>query len=600
MTRVKATEASRKVGLLDLVALLKSHKGITLLAAFMVLLAAAFGLAQPMLASQLIERISAGEAIMAVSVLLAALFVGQIVVDTFGRYLLERVGETVVLGLRRRMVERFLKLRLEIFDTFRLGDLITRPTNDTTVIRDAVSRNIVEIAIGGITVVGASALMLILDPWIFLVVLGVFIVAALGVSVVLGRIRDAGVQAQNAVGAFSSDLERSLSALRTVRVYQAEERETQNIVESAKDAYDAGLKAAKLSAAATPAMQLAATGSFLLILVVGGARVATGSLSIGDLVALLLYATYLIIPLGNMLEGITIAKKSLGALQRIEDALALPVEEDDRLAESTPHTGINHNNDLPLVSFENVSFTYEQRAAVQSISFDVMPGSRTALVGPSGAGKSTILSLICRFREPHQGRILFQGVDSTSISAGDVRSQISLVEQDAPVLHGSVRENLLLSSPGASEADLWAVLQKVNLLDFVRSLPRGLDTQLGERGSQISGGERQRLAIARALLSQPKILLLDEPTSSLDATNEALVFEALRVLPSECAVIVVTHRSRTLSHVDRVLFLEDGSISLDGEHAALLESSGSYRSLLEGRVNRIEKPFERPQDGAVQ
>lgn len=572
-----------QVGLKDLVGLLRPHKGVASLAALLVLFAAAVGLAQPMLASRLIEHVSAGEAILGLALLLTAFFVGQIIIDTLGRYMLERVGESVVLGLREKLVRRLLRLRTEVFDEHRLGDLITRPANDATVIRDVVARNIVEIVIGALTVVGAGILMLLLDPLIFLVVLVVFLVAVLAVTLVLGRIRQAGVQAQNSVGTFSADLERSLSALPTVRIYQAEDRETKRIIASAKGAYDAGMNAARLSAAATPAMQLAATGSFLLILVVGGARVAAGSLALGDLIALLLYATYLIIPLGNMLEGITIAKRSLGALQRINDALALPAEDNGASTRIEDGSVAEESDEHPILRMDNICFNYADRSALEGISFELRAGSRTALVGPSGSGKSTLLSLICKFREPSSGRIEHEGQDATQLSTTQVRGKIALVEQDAPVLHGSLRENLQLARPEATDGDIHEVLESVNLMAFVRSLPQGLDTPMGERGSQLSGGERQRLAIARALLARPSLLLLDEPTSSLDTTNEERVFEALERLSGKCATLIITHRPRTLGYVNNVLFLNDGRIQGQGTHPDLMRTSVEYRSLLEGR-----------------
>lgn len=578
-------ESARPVGLLGLVRLLGPHRGIAAIAAVLVLVASALGLAQPMLAGAVIERVRTEQPVTGLALALAALFIGQILVDTGGRYMLERVGESVVLSLRQRLVHSLLRLRINVLDRHRVGDLISRASSDTSMLRDSVTRNVVEIVVGAVTVAGATVLMVLLDPVIFAVVVVVFVIAAGGVSLVLSRIRDAGEQAQNAVGEFSSDLERGLSALRTIRIHRAETTETERIGQSAREAYAAGIRGARLSASATPAMQLAATGSFLLVLVIGGMRVASGTLPLGDLIALLLYATYLVVPLGNMLEGITIAKRALGALQRVEDALHLPTEPAEPAERATPSISDAGVEPKAVLRFRDVRFAYDGRPALRGLSFELPPGTRTAIVGSSGAGKSTVLSLICRFRDPDGGDIDYLDQPATQLSRAQCRALIGLVEQDSPVLHGTVRDNLALAAPEASDQAMWHALRQANLHEFVAQLPQGLDTPLGEHGSQLSGGERQRLAIARALLARPPLLLLDEPTSSLDTANEHLIMEALTQLPAHCAVLIVAHRLSTIRSADRVLLLDSGNLVATGTHDELLDQAPQYRLLLAGHTD---------------
>ncbi|MET9968248.1 ABC transporter ATP-binding protein [Streptomyces sp. NPDC006356] len=570
----------RTVGLLDMVRLLRPHRGIVTAAVFLVLVAAGLGLAQPMIAGEIIDRVRTSSPVAGATVALVVLFVTQTAIDTAGRYLLERTGESVVLRLRTALVRRLLRLRIPVLAQHRMGDLISRAGNDTAALRDSLTRSLVDVTVGALTVVGATALMLTVDPVVFLVVLGVFAAAGIGVLVVMDRIRAAGEQAQTAVGAFSADLERGLSAMRTIRVHRAEDVETKRITSSARAAYDAGVRSARLTAAAQPAVQLAASGSFLLVLVFGGMRVASGSLEIGDLVAVLLYATYLVMPLGNLLEGLTMMKRAAGALQRVQEGLDLPMEEDEDPAGQLT----TRQPTAPVLVFDEVHFSYGgDRPALQGISFDLPAGSRTAIVGPSGAGKSTILSLICRFHEPTHGTISYLGHPSTALSRSQCRQLISLVDQDAPILHGSLRENLVLTRP-ADDAEIEHVLRRVNLHTLVESLPQGVDATVGEHGAELSGGERQRLAIARALLAEPELLLLDEPTSSLDTQNESVIMDALRQLPPHTAVLVIAHRLSTVRDADRILVVDDGRIVDAGTHDQLVRSSARYRQLLGSQI----------------
>lgn len=559
-----------------LLGLLRDHRALVANAFVLVLAGAGLGLLQPLMAGQVIDAVQKNSPLAGLVLGLVALFAGQIVVETAGRYLLERLGENIVFGLRARLVGRLLRVRFAELEQTRKGDLISRAGNDTTAVREVAAHGLVNIVVGALTAVGATVLMLHIDPVLFLVVLGVFAVAAGGVSVVLSRIQLASHQQQSAVGEFTADLERALSGSRTIRVNLAEERETRRLNAVARSAYEAGLKAAKLAAAASPAVQLAATGSFLLVLVTGGMRVASGNIALSDLVALLLYSTYLVVPLGNLLEGLTDLKRAQGALARVDEALALEVEEPEEPTHPNPVPA------APALRFDKVSFSYGGPRVLHDISFSVPRGSKTALVGPSGAGKSTILSLVCRFYEPAAGRVEFLG--AADLSRREARKMVSLVEQSAPMLYGTIRDNLTFAVPDASEADLRDALFAVNLEGLIDRLPSGLDTAVGEQGMRLSGGERQRLAIARAMLAKSPLLLLDEPTSSLDTGNENAILEGIHRLPEYCSVLVVAHRLSTILTADRIVLVENGRVSAEGTHSSLLDTSGYYRRMVEGQL----------------
>jgi ATP-binding cassette subfamily B protein/ATP-binding cassette subfamily C protein len=321
------------------------------------------------------------------------------------------------------------------------------------------------------------------------------------------------------------------------------------------------------------------------VLAIGGARVASGVITVGDLVAFVLFLFFLVIPLGQALHAYTELQTGLGALERIEEVLDLPVE---ATAETSPAPrAITNHRPAPAVEFREVGFAYAGQGpdaapsdpVLDGVSFTVPYGTRTALVGPSGAGKSTVLALIERFYDVTGGAVRVGGVDVREQPRDRLRAQLGYVEQEAPVLAGTLRENLLLTVPTADEATLLGVLRAVNLADLVERTPLGLDAQVGEGGVLLSGGERQRLAIARTLLAAPPILLLDEPTSNLDSRNEVALRAAIDAVSSDRTLVIVAHRLSTVVDADQIVVLDRGRVVAVGRHAELTEHSPLYREL---------------------
>jgi ATP-binding cassette subfamily B protein/ATP-binding cassette subfamily C protein len=344
-------------------------------------------------------------------------------------------------------------------------------------------------------------------------------------------------------------------------------------------AYDAGVRIATLQSAVAPFGTIAIQGSFLLVLGLGGARVATGAISVADLVAFVLYLFLLVLPLGAALQAYTTLQTGLGALGRIEEVLQLPAEAETGTAAPGPGVGLE---------LDDVRFAYDIQTAdgaglgmpvLDGVTFSVEPGTRTALVGPSGAGKSTVLALIERFYDVTGGAIRLGGVDLRDLPRAVLRARLGFVEQEAPAMAGSLRDNLLLAAPGADERRLQDVVDAVNLRTLVDRAPAGLDTEVGDGGVLLSGGERQRLAIARALLAAPPLLLLDEPTSNLDARNEAMLRAAVDAVAVGRTLLVVAHRLSTVIDADQIVVLDAGRVVATGRHEELVETSPLYREL---------------------
>jgi ABC-type multidrug transport system fused ATPase/permease subunit len=568
--------ARRPARVRDLVRLAAGHRGALAAAVALTVVASGLGLLQPLLLRRAVDHpgvLSAG-----LVVTLTALFLTQACVDGVGLYLLERTGERVVLGVRRRLVSRLLRLRMRELDEHRVGDLISRVSVDTTVLREVVSTAFVQLVTGGLTGVGTVALMIWLDPALFALVATTVAVAATVVGTLLGRLRAASELTQTSVGQLSADLERALGAIRTVRASRAEAREDERIGRRAGEAYTAGVRAAWLTSVMSPAVELAVRGSLLLVLLVGGTRVARDATSLGDLMAFLLYATYLVVPLGSVLQGVALLQKGMGALQRVHETTALPVERDYGAAPAPVPSA-------PLLAVHDVWFSYRDRQILRGVTFVMPKRCHFALVGPSGAGKSTLFSLIERFYDPVRGSILLDGVPMVELSRDYCRSRIALVDQNAPVLHGTLRDNLCYAAPEASSGELARAVDLVNLGELVERLPAGLDSPVGERGNALSGGERQRIAIARALLTHPDLLLLDEPTAHLDAVNEAALGRAITQVASECALLVIAHRLSTIRQAQRIIVLDGGTVVGAGTHEELLRTNQLYCDLMAAQLS---------------
>lgn len=552
----------------------RPHRWVVALGAFFTLIGAATGLAQPLAAKTLVDRLGEDASIAGILVLLTALVVLGTAIESVGAYVLERTAESVVLAARRTLIGRLLRLRLPEVERTQPGDLMSRVTSDTTLLRAVTTQSIVSAATGGLAFLATIVMMGLMDAVLLGVTLGVIVLIGGAVGLVMPKIAQATRRSQEAVGEISTVLERAFGAFRTLKASGAEERETAVIEKAAREAWRHGVRSAKWQSVAWSSVGLAVQVSFLAVLGIGGARVASGAISISTLVAFLLYLFFLIDPVSRLVEAASQYQVGSAAIARIVEAERLETEE------LTAPAGAAGTGPAAVI-FKDVTFRYREDLPYvhHGVSFEVPGAGMTAFVGPSGAGKTTIFGLIERFYEADGGRITIDGTDIREWPLADLRAAIGYVEQDAPVLAGTLRENLVFAAPDASEEQIREVLVRARLDSLVQRLPDGLETVVGHRGSKLSGGERQRVAIARALLRRPRLLLLDEATSQLDAVNEMALRDVVTEVSREVTVLVVAHRLSTVTLADRIVVMDAGKVRAVGTHSELVAADPLYGEL---------------------
>ncbi|GAA3647286.1 ABC transporter ATP-binding protein [Streptomyces chitinivorans] len=574
---------------MNISAIVRRHRPLLGVGVFLGLLGTAATLLQPLLIGDLIEAVVLDEPTARPIALIAALFAADALLAATHFYLIGRAGENIVLDMRTTLTGRLLHSRIAEFGRLEHGDVFTRTVADTSIARVALSSSVAQMITAGFTTVGCVAVMAWID-WRMLLVTAGCLGAASAVALGLARaVRRVAVVNREDTSAYGSGLLRALGALTTVKASRAEEREAERLRELADAARGSGIHVTRLSAMLMPAMNVGTQVSLAVVIAWGMARTATGELPVEDLTAFIMYLFYLVSPLVMLFMALGEFQQGRAAIDRVKELAAIGQETggeegggsrgEDGTPSPAPESGAR--GEVPAVEFEDVAFAYPgaPAPAVEGISFSLPPTGVTAVVGPSGAGKTTLFQLIERFHAPDRGTVRVAGSDAAALPLDELRSRIGLVEQEAPLMRGTVRENLVYARPDATDEEIAEAVEAAHLTDVVQALPDGLDTELGEGGAGMSGGQRQRLAIARALLARPDVLLLDEATSNLDSDSESALRAAITGVGARCQVLTIAHRISTVVDADRILVLEGGRLRARGTHAELMESDETYRRL---------------------
>ncbi|MFE6910764.1 ABC transporter ATP-binding protein [Streptomyces erythrochromogenes] len=563
----------------------RPHRRTLAMGLALALAGSALGLATPMITKWVLDALNDSTSLSGpVTGLFVLLVVGAAV--SYRQWcMLGTVGERVVLEARESMVRRFLHATVPALTRRPTGELVTRVTSDTVLLREATAQSFVGLVNGSVMLVGSLVLMGVLD----LVLLGTTMVAvavtAALFALLMPGIGQAQQRSQEHIGRLGGLLEGTLRAIRTVKVSRAEERAAERIVADARAAADYGIRAVRQEALAWTIAGSGIQLAIIAILGVGAWRVGEGSLEVSSLIAFLLYAFTLMEPVSTLSQNVTSLQAGMAAAERIRQTADLTAEGDDTLprqpdGRTAPTADSGSPAEVPVLELRGVSAAYGPDAAhaVTDVRLAVPRLGHTAIVGPSGAGKTTLFSLVLRFLEPVDGELLLNGRPYHDHSHAEVRARLAYVEQDTPVVPGTLRDNLLLARPDATDDELHRVLRDVRLSEKVEALEAGLDSPLSS--AHVSGGERQRIALARALLRTPEVLLLDEATAQLDGLTEAAVQDCIRSRAATGAVVTVAHRLSTVVDADLIVVMEAGRIRARGTHDELLETDPLYRELV--------------------
>nr|WP_175507324.1 ABC transporter ATP-binding protein [Nocardioides alpinus] len=514
-------------------------------------------------------------AVSEVLMIVLAIYVAASLLAWLGGYLLNDVVQGTVLRMRSEVEDKVHRLPLGYFDKQPRGELLSRVTNDIDNVSQTLQQTLSQMLTSLLTVFAVLGMMFWISPLLALVAL-VSVPIAMGLTgAVMKRSQGMFIQQWRRTGTLNAHIEETFSGHSLVKVFGRQAESERVFAEQNEELYEASYGAQFVSGLIMPIMMFVGNLNYVVIAVIGGLRVASGTMSLGDVQAFIQYSRQFTQPLTQVASMLNLLQSGVASAERVFELLDAPEESAE--ATGLPASGADAHGE---VRFEDVSFSYDpERPLIEGLSLVARPGSTVAIVGPTGAGKTTMVNLVMRFYDPQSGRILIDGVDITSIPRGALRSRIGMVLQDTWLFAGSIRDNIAYGRPDATEEQILEAARATFVDRFVHSLPDGYDTVIDEDGSNLSAGERQLVTIARAFLSDPALLILDEATSSVDTRTELLLQKAMAALRSDRTSFVIAHRLSTIRDADLILVMEDGSIVEQGSHEELLDVGGAYARL---------------------
>jgi ATP-binding cassette, subfamily B, multidrug efflux pump len=481
---------------------------------------------------------------------------------------------------RKNIAEKIARMPLKYFDTKTHGEVLSRVTNDVDTVSNTLSQNLSQIVTSVTSIIGFLAMMLWISWEMTLVLLITLPVSLLLLNVIVKYSQKYFKKNQAYLGHINGHIEEMFTGHNVMRAYNGEEKSIQQFNAINEELYDAGWKSQFLSTAMMPVMNFVGNLGYVAVSILGGYLTVRGSIQVGDIVSFISYVRQFSQTITQTTNIANMLQSTAAAAERVFEFL----NEEEEIPD--PADAVKADDVTGRVEFKNVRFGYSpDKIIINDFSMDIKPGQKVAIVGPTGAGKTTLVKLLMRFYDVNSGGIYIDGIDIRRFKREDLRCMFGMVLQDTWLFNGSIKENIRYSKPEATDADVIAAAKMAYVDGFVHALPHGYDFELNEESSNISQGQKQLVTIARAFLADPKMLILDEATSSVDTRTEVLIQKAMEKLTKNRTSFVIAHRLSTIRNADIILVMKDGDIVEQGTHEDLLEANGFYASIYKSQFD---------------
>lgn len=521
--------------------------------------------------------------------LIVGVFLFQGICNYGQNYLMHWIGQRAIFDIRNKLYSHLQRLSLSFFSKKPTGELISRLTNDITTMQSALSRAVGDIVKEGITVIALLGLLFYFDWQLALISLAVLPFLVKLTSKLSKQLRKVSRKVRKEMAILTSVLQESLSGIRIIKAFTMENREKERFKKRNRDYFTAEIKSRRIAALIGPLIGFISSFGIAFIVWFGGRQVIQGVMTTGEFIAFMGGLISLYRPLSKLGDVNSIIQQALASGERVFEILDTP-----SIIENPPNpvvlSGFNDR-----IEFRNVSFRYEKEIVLKDINLEIKKGETVALVGPSGAGKTTLANLLARFYDPHKGEILIDNKNLKTVDLSSLRGLLGIVTQSTILFNDTIYNNISYGKPEATREEIIGAAKAANAHPFIEKLEGGYQSSIQEKGQRLSGGQAQRIAIARALLKDPAILILDEATSEVDSESESLIQEALKRLLQERTALIIAHRLSTIRDANKIVVLKDGEILETGTHRELMAKSGHYRHLyeLQFREEEVEEIAKR-------
>ncbi|MEK4061265.1 MULTISPECIES: ABC transporter ATP-binding protein [Paenibacillus] len=520
--------------------------------------------------------------------ILAGLYLFSSLFSYVQQYVMAGVAQKVVFDMREQINNKLERLPLKYFDSRTHGEILSRATNDVDNISTTLQQSLTQLITSIVTIIGVIVMMLTISPWLTLITVITLPLSFVVIIAISKRSQRYFIGQQKSLGELNGHVEEMYTGHRIIKAFGREKQSLKEFNSINDDLYNSGWRSQFISGIIMPLMMFIGNLGYVLVCVVGGIFVTKKTIEVGDIQAFIQYSRQFTMPITQTANIANIIQSTIASAERVFELLDEEEEIPEVTAAQAKRTAVAEEGS---VEFRHVKFGYKEDAIlIEDMNIEVSPGQTIAIVGPTGAGKTTLINLLMRFYEISGGEIVIDGVNITDMKRSELRSKFGMVLQDTWLFNGTIRDNIAYGREGATEADVVRAAKAAHADHFIRTLPLGYDTILNEEASNISQGQKQLLTIARAILADPSILILDEATSSVDTRTEVQIQKAMNTLMNGRTSFVIAHRLSTIRDADLILVMNQGSVIEKGTHVELLEQGGFYADLYNSQFSGDDLP----------